>query len=138
MSQNGRRTSLARVASLLLLFLASARMAHAQLIQRHIVMRVDFQDSGTTPPRYSRQQVQQLLDSVADLFTTISNNTVKTEFVVTDVFRLPKNSASYDSQGSIQTTMQDAIASAPAAVTALFANNVNTILVVLSQKSDRG
>lgn len=138
MSQNSGRTSLAIVAWLLLLFIVPVQMAHGQLVQRHIVMRVDFQDSGITPPRYSRQQVEQLMDSVADLFTQISNNTVTTEFVVTDVFRLPKNASFYNSSGAMETALQDAITSAPAAVTALFANNVHAIVVVLSNKTEAG
>jgi hypothetical protein len=136
MAQNSGRTSLTTVAWLLLLFVAVAQMTHAQLVERHIVMRVDFQNSGTTSPRYSKQQVQQLMDSVADLFTKISNNNVKTVFVVTDVFRLPKNAAAYN--GSMETALQDAIASAPAAVTALFANDVHTIVVVLSNQWSAG
>src|SRR5439155_1812735 len=84
-----------------------------------------------------RQQVEQLLDNVSTLFTENSNGTVNVEFVVTDVFRLPKNKADYGNS-SMETTLTDALASAPAAVTALWANDVHAIVVILSQAWDRG
>lgn len=117
------KTHAFRWLSLLLLFVGVAETARAQLVQRYIVMRVDFMDSGTTPPRYTKQQVQQMMDSVSDLFTKISNNNVKVEFVVTDLYRLPKTAASYGA-GAFGTTIQDAISTAPAAVSALWASNV--------------
>jgi hypothetical protein len=90
---------------ILLPFVSLPGTAHAQIVMRYIVMRVDFQDSGTTAPRYSRQQVEQLLDNVTTLFTMNSNATAKVEFVVTDVFHLPKNKAAYGSS-SMETTLQ--------------------------------
>jgi len=100
-------------------------------------MRVDFQDSGTTTPRYSRAQVEQQLANVTDLFIQNSNGTIKVEFVVTDLFRLPKNKADYGT-ASMETTLQDALASAPTQVQALWANDVHAIMVLLSQTWDRG
>jgi hypothetical protein len=149
MSQNSTPTLLARLAKLCtgkfawicipLLFVTPAETARAQLLQQYIVMRVDFQDSGTTPPRYTRQEVEQQLDSVSVLFTQNSNNTVKVEFVVTDIFRLPKNRAAYGSGGGkMAVTLQDAVANAPTAVQALWTKDVHAIVVLLSQTSDGG
>lgn len=126
-----------------LLFVGSVEKAHsshggATGVQRHIVLRVDFADSGTALPRYSRTQVEQLLVNVTDLFSNISNNNVQTVFVVTEVFRLPGNKADYNSGGKMEKTMTDAIANAPAGVKALWANNVHAVLVLLSQKWDAG
>jgi hypothetical protein len=132
------RASFVIAVCVLLLFVGLAETASAQTVNRYIVMRVDFQDSGTTPPRYSRQQVEQQLANVTSLFLQNSNNTMRVEFVVTDIFRLPKNQAAYSSTLSMETTLQDALASAPAAVTALWANDVHAIVVVLSQKWDPG
>jgi hypothetical protein len=122
----------------LLLFVGLAETANAQTVNRYIVMRVDFQDSGTTQPRYSRQQVEQLLANVTSLFAQNSNNTMRVEFVVTDIFRLPKNQAAYGTAASMETTLVDALASAPAAVRALWSNDVHAIVVVLSQRWDLG
>src|SRR4051812_1692024 len=102
----------------ILLVAGVGRKALAQTIQRYIVMRVDFANSGTASPRYTKQQVVQLLDSVTTLFTENSNNNIKVEFVVTDVFHLPQNASAYGA-ASLGTAVQDAISSAPAAVTAL-------------------
>lgn len=106
--------------------------------QRHIVMRVDFADSGTTTPRYTRQQVENLLVNVTDLFTKISNGNVQAQFVVTDVFRLPGNAADYNGAGQINKTINDALAAAPPAVTALWGNDVHAVIVLLSRKWDAG
>jgi hypothetical protein len=126
------------IACTLLPLLGLANAAHAQAVMKYIVMRVDFQDSGATPPRYSRQEVEQLLVHVTNLHTENSNNTVNVQFLVTDVFRLPKNKAAYNGQAAFGTTVQDALASAPAAVQALFADDVHAIVVLLSQTTDRG
>src|SRR5438067_1872685 len=93
--------------SILLLFVGVAGTARAQVVRRYIVMRVDFQDS-TTAPRYTRQEVEQQLANVTDLFTENSNKTVQVEFVVTDLFRLPKNAADYSS-ANMEVTIQDAL-----------------------------
>lgn len=141
MTQTNRSIGLARIASIwalaVLMLALAAEMAHAQLVRRYIVMRVDFSDSGTSSPRYSKQQTEQQLVNVTDLFTENSNGTVKVEFIVTDVFRLPRNKADYGT-ASMETTLQDALASATVAVRALWANNVHAIVVVLSQKWDQG
>jgi hypothetical protein len=99
-------------------------------------MRVDFSNS-TTAPRYTKQQVEQMFDSVSTLFTQISNNTVKVQFVVTDLYRLPKPMGSYGT-GNMETTLLDALAAAPPAVTALWSNDVHAIVVLLSQQYDNG
>src|SRR3989442_249440 len=117
--------------SMVPLFVGVGRQIPAQTVQRYIVMRVDFANSGTTAPRYTKQQVVQLLDSVTTLFTQNSNNNVKVEFVVTDIFRLPKNNSAYGAT-SLGTAIADAIASAPSAVTALWSNDVHAIMVLLS------
>jgi hypothetical protein len=124
------------VACILLLSIVFANTAHAQAVMKYIVMRVDFQDSGATP-RYSRQEVEQQLVNVTNLFTANSNNAVKVEFVVTDLFRLPKNKADYGTQAE-ELTLTDALASAPAAVKALWPTDVHAIAVLLSQTWDRG
>ena len=122
---------------ILLLVVGSPQVARAQLVQKYIVMRVDFANSGTTPPRYTRQQVELMLDSVSKLFTKISNNNVKVEFVVTDLYRLPQNASAY-SAASLGTAIQDAITSAPAAVSALWGSDVHAVMVLLSNKWDPG
>jgi hypothetical protein len=83
-------------------------------------------------------EVEQLLGNVTDLFSNISNNNVQTVFVVTDVFRLPGNKATYNSGGNMEKAMTDAIANAPANVKALWANDVHAVLVLLSQKWEAG
>ncbi len=49
MSRTSRRISRAQVVAFLLLFAASCQIAHAQVIRKYIVMRVDFQNSTTAP-----------------------------------------------------------------------------------------
>ncbi len=141
MSPRSRSTSLATIvrvwAPALLLLMGLVKVTHAQTVQKYIIMRVDFQDSGNTSPRYSRQEVEKLLANVSNLFTQNSNGAVKVEFVVTDLFRLPKNQSAYSST-SMETTLQDALASAPAQVTALWENDVHAIMVLLSRRWDRG
>src|SRR5437667_6397612 len=63
---------------------------------------------------------------------------MRTEFVVTDVFRLPGNKADYGSNVNWSKTMTDAIANAPANVKALWANDIHAVVVLLSQKYDWG
>src|SRR5882672_10248741 len=134
------RASMARFffqfVSSLVVSMSAISTADAQAVEKYIVMRVDFQDS-TTAPRYTRQEVEQQLANVTDLFTENSNKSVQVEFTVTDLFRLPKNAADYSS-ASMEVTIQDALANAPSAVTALWSNGVHAIMVLLSKKWDRG
>jgi hypothetical protein len=122
---------------LLLLVVGFLEPTHAQTVSKYLILRVDFQDS-TTAPRYSRQQVEQLFANVSDLFTQNSNGTAKLEFVVTDLYRLPKNKSAYGSSGPMGTTMQDAVTSAPSQVKALFSNDIHAVMVLLSQTHDWG
>ncbi len=106
----------------------------AQKRERHVVLRVDFADSGTAAPRYSRAQVEQMLTQVTELFTKISNGQTQLDFEVSDVIRLPGNRSAYNSGGQMDSTMQDAIAAAPQGLW----GNVHTVIVLLSNAREDG
>src|SRR6516164_11422398 len=59
-------TALTKIACVVMLSMGLASIADAQAIKKYIVMRVNFQDSGATAPRYSRSRVKKMLVNVTN------------------------------------------------------------------------